>query len=118
MQDSSAMVETVKGSGDTAGAKFTPGPLTATEATARQATWHVRSRTGVIASVYGATPKADATLYAAAPDLYEALRKAQDLLNYMGDILNGMDACSEEDEEKAIPVFDAVDAALAKAEAR
>jgi hypothetical protein len=53
---------------------------------------------------------------AAAPELLEALKKAETLLNHMGDILNGLDAVTAEDVAMAAPIFEAVRAAIAKAE--
>lgn len=41
-----------------------------------------------------------------------ALRLALDAMNYMGDILNNMDAVEQEDEAKTAPAFEAVRAAL------
>ena len=61
-------------------------------------------------------PEANAHLIAAAPELLEALKKAETLLNHMGDILNGLDAVTAEDAAMAAPIFEAVRAAIIKAE--
>jgi hypothetical protein len=45
--------------------------------------------------------------------LRQALELALDAMNYMGDILNGMDAVDEADEARTAPAFDAVRAAIA-----
>ena len=50
-------------------------------------------------------------------ELLAALKAANTLLNHMGDILNGMDAVTPEDQEMAAPIFEQVRAAIAKAEA-
>lgn len=67
------------------------------------------------AGEYVERARADAFLIAAAPDLLDALRDAERLLNHMGDILNGMDCVEESDEEMATPIFAKVEAAIAKA---
>jgi hypothetical protein len=59
---------------------------------------------------------ADEVIRAAAPELLEALKKAETLLNHMGDILNGLDAVTAEDVAMAAPIFEAVRAAIIKAE--
>lgn len=61
--------------------------------------------------------EARSRLIAAAPDLLEALKAADAALNHLGDVLNGMDAVSEEDELH-FPAFEKVRAAIAKAEGR
>lgn len=43
----------------------------------------------------------------------EALEAAYEAMNYVGDILNGMDAVTEDDEAFATPLFEKVRAALA-----
>lgn len=48
-------------------------------------------------------------------ELLRALELADKAMNHMGDILNGMDAVTEEDIELATPAFEAVAAAIAKA---
>lgn len=57
----------------------------------------------------------NARLIAAAPELVEALEAAYEIMEHMGDTLNGMDCVSKEDEEYAKPRFEKVRAALAKA---
>jgi len=47
--------------------------------------------------------------------LVAALEAASEVMEHMGDILNGMDACMPEDEEYATPRFEKVNAALALA---
>lgn len=53
----------------------------------------------------------------AAPDLLETIKLAYDAMNYMGDILNGMDAVMPEDEQATTAAFSAVRAALEKHDA-
>ena len=60
--------------------------------------------------------EANADLITPAPELLEALKKAETLLNHMGDILNGLDAVTAEDAAMAAPIFEAVRAAIIKAE--
>lgn len=67
--------------------------------------------------VAGARWEANARLIAAAPDLLEALKAANAALNHFGDVLNGMDAVSKEDELHN-PAFEKVRAAIARAEGR
>lgn len=59
---------------------------------------------------------ADLPAIAAAPDMLAALRLALDAMNHIGDVLNGMDATMPEDEARTTPAFDAVRAAIARAE--
>jgi hypothetical protein len=98
----------------------TPGPWEALGGTAVRT---VRADDGSggyrIAFLYGAdaTPdreerEANARLIGAAPDLFAALVAAETLLNHMGDVLNGMDAVTDEDEAMATPIFAAVRAAI------
>ncbi len=53
----------------------------------------------------------------AAPDLVQVIKLAYDAMNYMGDILNGMDAVMPEDEQATTAAFTAVRAALEKHDA-
>jgi hypothetical protein len=59
--------------------------------------------------------EANAKLIAAAPDMLDALHKAYECINNLGDILNAMDAVSPEDVEKTTPLIRAVTAAIKKA---
>lgn len=58
---------------------------------------------------------ADAAAIAAAPQMLEALRGCLEVMDHMGDILNGMDCVTEEDEEFATPRWEAARAAIASA---
>ncbi len=49
-------------------------------------------------------------------DQLEALKAALEAMNYMGDILNGMDAATKEDIAFATPRFIKVREAIARAE--
>ena len=60
------------------------------------------------------TEGATARLIAAAPDMLDALRDADAALEHMGEVLNDMDAVTEEDQ-KYFPAFGKVRAAIAKA---
>jgi hypothetical protein len=57
----------------------------------------------------------DARLIAAAPEMLDALKLANDAMNYLGDILNSHDMAEPEDEVKTTPAFRAVHAAIKKA---
>lgn len=46
----------------------------------------------------------------------KALELALDAMNYMGDVLNNMDAATPEDIDATTPAFDAVRAALSRGE--
>jgi len=60
------------------------------------------------------TPPAGVDWNAVGPELLEALKAAETAMNYMGDVLNGMDAVTEDDEH-IFPAFYIVRAAIAKA---
>ena len=53
-------------------------------------------------------------LHALCDEMGEALEAASQAMEYMGDILNCIDATCEEDVERVAPSFDMVRAALAK----
>lgn len=79
----------------------------------------------VIAEVFGRVaddvcPNAEDTahLIAAAPDMYEALKAANKLMEHMGDTLNAMDVVTKEDAAKGLVVFNEVTAAISKAEGK
>jgi outer membrane scaffolding protein for murein synthesis (MipA/OmpV family) len=73
--------------------------------------------TRMIAAVPGEKEEAEANarLIASAPELLEALRVALTAMNYMGEIMNGMDIVMEEDEAVVNPAFKKSRAAIAKA---
>ena len=50
-------------------------------------------------------------------ELLKALKSARTLINHMGDALNGIDAVSKEDVEFSTPIFQEIDAAIARATA-
>ena len=58
---------------------------------------------------------ANARLIAAAPELLEALRDALAAMEHMGDVMNGMDIVTDEDEAH-FPAFAKARAAITKAE--
>lgn len=47
-------------------------------------------------------------------ELIDALETASEAMDYLGDVLNGMDAVTEEDEQKTEPAFEKVRAILTK----
>lgn len=79
--------------------------------------WYVRGPKGVDICRLMASPReANAHLIAASPDLLEALKAALKAMDYMGDIMNGMDIVMEEDEAVVNPAFMKARAAIKKAE--
>lgn len=66
------------------------------------------------AYIAAANPEAIRALLAERDALLDAVRLAYDAMNYLGDVLNGMDAAEPEDVERTAPAFDAVRAALAQ----
>ena len=56
-----------------------------------------------------------ARLFAASEDMLAALIKAVKLPDHIGDVLNGMDAVTDEDVEMATPIFAAARAAISRA---
>lgn len=66
---------------------------------------------GEMIEIEGAADQID-TLAAEIERLREVLKLAYGAMNYLGDVLNGMDAVEPEDEAATTPAFDAVRAAL------
>lgn len=61
-----------------------------------------------------AAPEALGAAGVTVAELIDALETASEAMDYLGDVLNGMDAVTEEDEQKTEPAFEKVRAILTK----
>lgn len=95
--------------------KHTPGPWHIDDASYGQIVCSRTSDVAVVRNTGGLPHHGNARLIAAAPELLEALRDALAAMEHMGDVMNGMDIVTDEDEAH-FPAFAKARAAIAKAE--